>query len=518
MATATWLSIPQSNPPDTHRDGIMANTNSRSSRGASLAPLSTPKVVATPNRRGISAEPASGRLPASARRNNVTTPHARAAIRAMDQRRAALFTPGRARRRSLREQRETPRDILRNLSRALAPTSKVISSSSSPESPARDNDATLPPFPEEDEDDDDFPIERPRFSLPLEPEEDDDDDLKPPRLSGLEEDNYTMQSIELPRRAVMDNTIRSSLGSMRYSDYMGPEVHSDDVGIDSGFFPPPAFEDSGEVVMEEPAIIERLEADEARRQTIGGDSVFGAIDIPDVGNETTFIMAPVESPVRDPTATEGLEDFGADNGPPDDIDDDDDDDDDDHVNEPMDMPDFDVEDDEVDEAPDNNISTIEETTTTSSRTAGLVRGRGLKRKKGKKISRYGIEYPSLPTNVVKRLAMTCAKTAGSKGKISPDTLDAIMQATEWFFEQLGDDLSAYAKHAGRKTIDESDMITLMRRQRQTNASTTPFALAQRHLPRELLQELRMPVPIPSKGPRKKARRIDVEDEEQEEVT
>ena len=174
-------------------------------------------------------------------------------------------------------------------------------------------------------------------------------------------------------------------------------------------------------------------------------------------------MAPIESPVRDPTATGGLEGLGSDNGLPDNMDDDDDDDD--HVNEPIDMPDFDgVEDveDEADEAPEINLSTIEETTAISSRTAGLVRDRGL-RKKGKKISRYGIEYPSLPTNVVKRLATTCAKTAGSKGKISPDTLDAIMQATEWFFEQLGDDLSAYAKHAGRKTIDESDMITLMRR-------------------------------------------------------
>ena len=189
----------------------------------------------------------------------MTTPHARAAIRAMDQRRAALFTPGRTRRRSLREQRETPRDLLRNLSRVLAPTSKVVRTSSSPDTPAGDNDATLPPFAEEDEDeDDDFPIERPRFSLPLGPEEDDDDDLKPPRLSGFEEDNYTMQSIELPRRAIMDNTIRSSLGSMRYSDYAGPEIHSDDVGIDSGFFPPPALDDSAEVVMEEPAVIERL--------------------------------------------------------------------------------------------------------------------------------------------------------------------------------------------------------------------------------------------------------------------
>ncbi|KAK8072343.1 hypothetical protein PG996_005691 [Apiospora saccharicola] len=137
-----------------------------------------------------------------------------------------------------------------------------------------------------------------------------------------------------------------------------------------------------------------------------------------------------------------------------------------------------------------------------------------KKKPGKKISKHGIEYKSLPQGVVKRLATTFAKTAGmGKSKISPDTMDAIMQATDWFFEQIGDDLQAYAKHAGRKTIDESDMITLMRRQRQTNSSTTPFALAQRHLPRELLQELRMPVPPPIKGPRKKTQNNAQEDAE-----
>jgi hypothetical protein len=32
------------------------------------------------------------------------------------------------------------------------------------------------------------------------------------------------------------------------------------------------------------------------------------------------------------------------------------------------------------------------------------------------------------------------------------------------------------------------------RQRQTNATTTPFSLAQKHLPRELLQDLRMVPP------------------------
>lgn len=224
--------------------------------------------------------------------------------------------------------------------------------------------------------------------------------------------------------------------------------------------------------------------------------MFGAIEIPDLGNESTFVMAPVQSPVRDPTVTEGLGDVGSDDGlldmNADDVGDynDDDDDDDGHVNEPMDMPDFDIdiEDEEVEAVADdaagdvaeNNISTIEEMTL--SRTDRLAPNRGAKRKKGKKISRYGIEYPSLPINVVKRLATTCAKTAGSKGKISPDTLDTIMQATEWFFEQLGDDLSAYAKHAGRKTIDESDMIALMRRYVFLLHPSSPLAKVQMLIP------------------------------------
>ncbi|KAI0192826.1 hypothetical protein F4808DRAFT_442627 [Astrocystis sublimbata] len=498
----------------------MSNTNAGNSgktkqgppQNRHLAPLSTPRLLATPTNRPTSVN----RRSASGRRTNAATPHARAAIRAMDQRRAALFTPGRTlRRRSAREQRETPRDLLRNLSRVLAPKTQVVSASSSPESQSG-ADATLPSTGEDegDDDDDDFPIERPRFSLPMGPEDDDDDDLKPPRLSGFEEDNYTMQSIELPRRANMDNTLRSSLGSMRYSDYMGPEVRSDDIGIDSGFFPPPALDDSAEVFMDEPAVIERLDADEARRQTMGADSIFGAIEIPDAGNETTFMMDPIRSPEREATATAALEDSGSDGpAPMFDMDDDDDD----HVNEPMEMPNFDSdENEEEDNTLNNNLSAIDETAQSLITSSAPLRA--ARKKKGKMISRHGIEYPALPRGMVKRLATTCAKNAGSKGKISPDTLDAIMRATDWFFEQLGDDLSAYAQHAGRKTIDESDMITLMRRQRQTNASTTPFALAQRHLPRELLQELRMPVPVVSKAPRKKTRHGDIVEEEQEEVT
>ncbi|KAH6648706.1 centromere kinetochore component CENP-T-domain-containing protein [Truncatella angustata] len=477
---------------------MASNEPSASNRHRSLAPPGTPGAVATPNRRAISAEPASGRQSASARRPGAT-PHARAISRAIDQRRRTIFTPGRARRRSLRDQRETPRDILRNLSRVLAPASQQLRSSSSrSSSPGADaSNATLTPVPE---DDDDFPIERPRFSLPLQEDDDDDDsDLKAPRLSGLEDENYTAMSIELPRRerAWSDGPSRlgrESLGSVRFSD---------DIGIDSGFFPPPALDDdSGNVMLDEGDVLERFDAEDLRRQTLGRESLFGPIEIPEGVDETTFVMAPVDSPVRDPTVTEEIPASEA----PDMIDDDDDD----HVNEPMDWPESDIDED----VPDGNADIEAQDENIVSKTAELSSKRGRRTKAGKKISKHGIEYPSLPQGVVKRLATTFAKTSGiGKAKISADTMNAITQATDWFFEQLGDDLSAYAKHAGRKTIDESDMITLMRRQRQIGASVTPFSLAQRYLPRELLQELRMPVPPPTKAPRKKSSNIDAEEDE-----
>jgi len=106
-----------------------------------------------------------------------------------------------------------------------------------------------------------------------------------------------------------------------------------------------------------------------------------------------------------------------------------------------------------------------------------------------------------------------------------------MLASDWFFEQVSDDLGAYSKHAGRKTIDESDVVTLMARyvlisiifggkglifyrQRQINASTTPFSLAQSYLPRELLQELRMVPPLKLKGGR---RLVTVQEEDEPDV-
>lgn len=133
----------------------------------------------------------------------------------------------------------------------------------------KSGDTTLGTLDELDEDDDEFPIERPRFSLPGMrdfDDDDDDDDLKPPRLSGLEDvDNYTAQSIELPRRAWSEGPLsgrfdRGSMGSVRFSDYAGPELLSDaGADIDSGFFPPPAMSDDEDedLVLDEQAMVER---------------------------------------------------------------------------------------------------------------------------------------------------------------------------------------------------------------------------------------------------------------------
>lgn len=198
--------------------------------------------------------------------------------------------------------------------------------------------------------------------------------------------------------------------------------------------------------------------EETRRQTTGGRDDFGPIQIPDIGNESTFVMAPVESPTREPTVTENIETAHAQF---------DNDDNDDDIGQPFDAFDMDDSDggnDGANDVDDGDGGNEEVNETIISEALDLATERRSTRKKGKKISRHGIEYPSLPQGVVKRLATTLAKTAGvSKAKISPDTLEAIMQATDWFFEQLGDDLAAYAGHAGRKTIDESDMVMLMRR-------------------------------------------------------
>lgn len=156
------------------------------------------------------------------------------------------------------EQRETPHGILGNLARALAPKSKPISSSSttsasSPPPSRRRRSSIRPPREEEEADEDDFvdqdddvssedpPLKRPRLSLPIDDPDDDDEDLRPPRLSGVEQFDYTLQPFEMSRRVANEQRPsllpRSSMGSFPGSEGFEDEVTGTTVGRPSDFLP-----------------------------------------------------------------------------------------------------------------------------------------------------------------------------------------------------------------------------------------------------------------------------------------
>lgn len=436
------------------------------------------------------------------------TPHGRAAIRALDSRRAAIDqinTPGRNRRRSMRDQRETPRDVLRALSKTLAPKSKPITTTSSSSSSPGDAPGTSSRprrrrrhpvvIPEDpggggDDSDDEFPIDRPRFSLPIDEDADSDGDLpRPPRSSGLEdlEDNYTMQSIEMPRRATLGlGPGQRDRFSMRMSMMGDPQSDDGGVGIDPAFFPRANWDDDDNDGDDntrgrdgdDDATLERLDEDDeaARRGTLGGRiSDFGAIDFDlDAGDQSTVVLAPQvrSSPAREdfspenepfgfdyddqpPAFGDGEEDVGADGDGGDDRSRAT------HMDLDLGADDDDGEDDSTEETGGGGDPTATGDLLDVGQTSSKSAAAGGLRRPGKKAPRHGIAYPSLPAGVVKRLAQ---RFAGRTSKIGPDALAAVAQASDWFFEQLGEDLRAYANHArGRTTINESDMLTLMRR-------------------------------------------------------
>lgn len=152
---------------------------------------------------------------------NAPTPHAMAARRALEQRRQAMFTPGHSRRHSFREQRETPMNVLRNLGRALAPTTNVIDSSSSPDKPSSMTPAAAGYNGESSRmggssiDDDELPIDRPRLSLPL--DDGSSDEILPPYSSILDD-----ATLELPRRATSEGPPREHRPSSIWNHASNP--------------------------------------------------------------------------------------------------------------------------------------------------------------------------------------------------------------------------------------------------------------------------------------------------------
>jgi histone H3/H4 len=409
------------------------------------------------------------------------------------------------RRRSGRVQRETPRDLLRNLSRVLARDTQPIPPT--PRTQARASRRSALDLPDID---DDEPA-APRFSMPLDDMYDDDSfNEEPPRPSLLaplpdyDYDNGTVQSVEFGRRARSEDPRMDRMFGRRISEQFGDlqdlEINGDEYGLDGNFINRRGTllpNDLLEQVEEEEDLdntTSEIRALTGRRDGRPSDvdlGVFGDAD-GEQEEEPTFrftIPPRMQVPVED-------EEDGEEDGAEGDenaqgrvdgtiIEDDEDgrasvdlasndetapaladDDDRDDVTGPLEIAGWESEpeaaDDEDLQAYRGEVSAVDRSLQTPAPETPAKKRPGRQRS-ALNISRFGHEYPSFPAATVKTLANGLIKSQGSKAKLSKDTLAALVQTSDFFFEQVGEDLAAYAQHAGRKMIEEGDVIALLKR-------------------------------------------------------
>ncbi|RMZ72934.1 histone-fold domain containing [Pyrenophora seminiperda CCB06] len=529
---------------------------------AQLTPSNdAPFQLITPFRRAISAgptpgsrrtpiarTPGTGRTPRGgpatrpipSRRVAPTTPHA---IRALRERANAARTPGNTRRRSGRIQRETPRDILRDLARALARNSRPVDPS--PQLPPRSTRHSALDLPDVE----DGPhLAAPRLSMPLENMYDDEDSFHsaPPRQSLLPDlpddvDGGTVQSLEFGRRAISEDPRHMFGGrqSERFGDLSELGAVEEEYEIDGTFINRRAdglFDHTIDGALdEEDTTIQALTGRREGRSSDANLGVFGEVE--DDTDEPTFRFQ-IPERIRLPVRQDRLEEQR----------DQENEEDQDRGSDAQNLPDdseiLDDNEQEKETSPLNHNGEIEDDAmlgwesdppieddaelaayreeesaidrslqTKSPEQRPAAQLKGVRKAKEYLVSEHGIGYPSFPATSVKKLAMGLMNSQGSKGKLPKDALDALVRTTNDFFEQISGDLAAYAQHAGRKVIEESDVVALMKRTRTTTDSSTLFSLAQKMLPRELVQQLRMEPPIKLKGGQKRKRLNPVQEED-----
>ena len=87
-----------------------------------------------------------------------------------------------------------------------------------------------------------------------------------------------------------------------------------------------------------------------------------------------------------------------------------------------------------------------------------------RRSKSVRLSRHGIPFSNIPSSVTKSMADSFIKIClKRRSKLERNAVDAVKEVGDLFLAQLGDDLGMIARHAGRKSIDETDLITAMTR-------------------------------------------------------
>ena len=114
-----------------------------------------------------------------------------------------------------------------------------------------------------------------------------------------------------------------------------------------------------------------------------------------------------------------------------------------------------------------------------------------RRRRTVKMTKHGTLVPALPSSLIKKIATEVqVRNGGRKPAFGPDHTKALEQATEWFFEQVGEDLAAYSTHGRRKRrIDGSDVLLLMRRQRTGQGTAELRELAKDWLPKDVFKTL-----------------------------
>ncbi|KAG0248876.1 hypothetical protein BG011_009821 [Mortierella polycephala] len=108
-------------------------------------------------------------------------------------------------------------------------------------------------------------------------------------------------------------------------------------------------------------------------------------------------------------------------------------------------------------------------------------------KKTTRLSAAGLPVVSMPTSLQKQHIHTFSRL-----RVSQEAMQVVLEGSHQFFEQISNDLAAYADHAGRRTIDESDVECLMQRLRITNDKASLESLLHRYLPRELRDKVLYP--------------------------
>ncbi|MCJ1479797.1 hypothetical protein MMC13_008483 [Lambiella insularis] len=428
------------NSPTTTKDKLGVAENKQSTmrpetpsvdhlQPAIMPHLPNPRIETGLTNRSVGIISASGTRPRSPHvRGSLITPYA---IRALQQRRAAARTPERSRRRSERQHRETPRGTLRSLSKILSKTTNARSSS--PEQ--RFSPRVRSPSCDSDQIEIGEDKTWPRLSMPIaELQEDENSSRARPASLSVMSVGYahTKFSIEAPRRAFSEQPLRRLSGPSAASSHLGDfldEVSELDATRfdDCHFGTVNGFEQTHKELDRGTQEVTNLNGrtDDIRRLTTSDWTENTGSQTPPIGEVTTIIL-------DIPTDLSGDGQLLAQNES--------------HWAQGREKP-------ETEESLFVKLP-VARSTTVFKRS---------EKPRARKSSVHGV-LPPLPVSVVKKLVVSCARPCGGqRTKINGEILGAIMQASAWFMEQVGDDLGTYAVHAGRRTINESDIIMLMKR-------------------------------------------------------